>query len=129
VENIHGVKAQIMESIYNILDNAYEAILDKRNYRLTDEEKLTFTPLIKLKVSENERNWRLEISDNGIGVKEQDAKKIFAPFFTTKSSYKSGTGIGMYVVKTIVEENHHGKIWFESTYMQGTKFVIELPKK
>jgi signal transduction histidine kinase len=85
--------------------------------------------LIKLKVSENERNWRLEISDNGIGVKEQDAKKIFAPFITTKSSYKSGTGIGMYVVKTIVEENHHGKIWFESTYMQGTKFVIELPKK
>jgi signal transduction histidine kinase len=125
---LYGVKAQIMESIYNILDNAYEAILDKRN-KLSDEEKKSYIPLIKLSIAQSNTTECIEISDNGVGIKEEDTHKIFAPFFTTKSSYKSGTGIGMYVVKRIVEENHRGRIWFETSYMQGTKFVIELPKK
>jgi len=125
---IYGVKAQILESIYNILDNSYEASLDKKHH-LSKEEKENFTPLIKLKLTEGSNNYRIEISDNGSGIKDEAKSKIFAPFFTTKSSYKSGTGIGMYVVRRIVEENHKGRIWFESAHMQGTKFVIELPKK
>jgi len=85
--------------------------------------------LIKLKLEETSTKYRIEISDNGSGIKDEAKSKIFAPFFTTKSSYKSGTGIGMYVVRRIVEENHKGRIWFESAHMQGTKFIIELPKK
>ncbi|MFA5337127.1 MAG: ATP-binding protein [Candidatus Omnitrophota bacterium] len=127
-DRVYGVKAQIMESMYNILDNGYEATLDKKHH-LSKEEKEKFTPLIKLKLSEGSNNYRIEISDNGSGIKEEAKQKIFAPFFTTKSSYKSGTGIGMYVVRRIVEENHKGHIWFESAHMQGTKFIIELPKK
>jgi len=125
---VYGVKAQIMESMYNILDNGYEASLD-RKHQLSGEEKIKFTPSIKLKLEETSNKYRIEISDNGSGVKDEDRQKIFAPFFTTKSSYKSGTGIGMYVVRRIVEENHKGRIWFESVHMQGTKFTIELPKK
>jgi len=125
---IYGVKAQILESIYNVLDNSYEASIDKKHH-LPKEEKEKFTPLIKLKLTEESYNYHIEISDNGIGMKPETRQKIFAPFFTTKSSYKSGTGIGMYVVKRIVEENHKGRIWFESAHMQGTKFTIELPKK
>lgn len=125
---LYGVKAQMMESIYNILDNGYEAILDRKN-KLSSEEKLKFKPLIKLKLTQGDNSSFVEISDNGIGIKDEARQKIFAPFFTTKSSYKSGTGIGMYVVRRIVEENHKGKIHFESAYMQGTKFVVELPKK
>jgi len=125
---VYGVKAQIMESMYNILDNSYEAALDKKHH-LSKEEKEKFTPLIKLQLTEGSHNYRIEISDNGSGIKDEAKQKIFAPFFTTKSSYKSGTGIGMYVVRRIVEENHKGRIWFESAYMQGTKFTIELPKK
>ncbi|MBU1112360.1 MAG: HAMP domain-containing histidine kinase, partial [Candidatus Omnitrophica bacterium] len=60
---------------------------------------------------------------------DEDKKKIFAPFFTTKSSYKSGTGIGIYVVKRIIEESHQGQISFSSEYLQGTTFYIKLPKK
>jgi signal transduction histidine kinase len=127
-DRVYGVKAQIMESMYNVLDNGYEAALDKKHH-LSKEEKEKFTPLIKLKLSEGSNNYRIEISDNGSGIKEESKQKIFAPFFTTKSSYKSGTGIGMYVVRRIVEENHKGRIWFESAHMQGTKFIIELPKK
>jgi signal transduction histidine kinase len=125
---IYGVKAQIMECIFNLLDNHYEAGIEKRN-KLSDDERAGFSPFIKLKLTQYDGTSRIEISDNGIGIRDEDKFKIFAPFFTTKSSYKSGSGIGMYVVKRIIEENHKGKIFFESTYMQGTKFVIELPRK
>jgi signal transduction histidine kinase len=128
-DTIYGVKAQLMECIFNIVDNGYEAIEEKRNYCLSEEEKKKFKSLIKVKLTHKENTYLLEISDNGIGVKEEDKQKIFAPFFTTKSSYTSGSGIGMYVVKRMVEENHKGKIWFESEYMKGTTFFIELPYK
>ena len=48
-------------------------------------------------------------------------------FYTSKPSSKSGSGIGAYVVKRMIEENHKGKIWFESEYLKGTTFYIELP--
>jgi signal transduction histidine kinase len=127
--SIYGIKSQIMESIYNILDNCYEAVCEKRDYHLTAEEKEVFKPQLTLKATQKNSSLLIEISDNGIGIKEEDKHKIFAPFFTTKSSYKSGAGIGMYVVKRMIEENHKGKIWFESTYMQGSHFYIELPYK
>ena len=126
---VYGVKSQLKEVIYNILDNDFEATEEKRKYHLTDKERFEFKPSIKLKLSDMHNFQLIEISDNGIGIKEESQDKIFAPFFTTKSSYKSGSGIGMYVVRRIIEENHGGKIWFESTYMEGTKFFIRLPKK
>lgn len=127
-DTLYGVKAQLMECMFNILDNTYEATMEKRN-KLPDEEKLQFNPLIEFKLTQAPGISRIQITDNGVGIKDEDKLKIFAPFFTTKSSYKSGSGIGMYVVRRIVEENHKGKITFESAYMQGTKFVIELPRK
>jgi len=125
---IYGVKAQITEAIYNILDNAFEAIQEKRQ-ALDEEDRKKFTPFIKVVLTHESGFHRIEISDNGIGIKKEDRQKIFAPFFTTKSSYKSGTGIGMYVVKRMVEENHKGRVSFSTEYMQGTRFLIDLPEK
>jgi signal transduction histidine kinase len=125
---VYGVKSQFLECIYNILDNCYEAIKEKMDFYLTDHDRKNFKPHIKLKLTHNERFCHIEISDNGTGIKEENRQKIFAPFFTTKPSNKSGSGVGMYVVKRIIEENHKGKIKFESKYMEGTKFFIKLPK-
>jgi signal transduction histidine kinase len=128
-DNIFGVKAQIQECIYNSLDNAFEAIREKLDFHLTEEEKRTFRPDIKLKLTQRENDTLIEITDNGIGIKDDNRKKIFAPFFTTKPSSKSGSGIGVYVVKKMIEENHKGKIWFNSEFLKGTTFTIELPQK
>ena len=84
-------------------------------------------PMIETSIIKKTNKTIIKIADNGIGIKEDDTGKIFIPFFTTKSSSKSGTGIGMYIVKRIVEENHKGKIWFESKHMLGTDIIIELP--
>lgn len=128
-DKIYGVKPQIIESMFNLLDNAFEAIKEKIEFILKGEEKKSFLPQIKLKLAQRSRSSIIEISDNGIGIKAENKRKIFAPFFTTKSSYISGSGIGMYVVKRMIEENHKGKIWFESEFSAGTKIFIDLPKK
>ncbi|MBN1823998.1 MAG: ATP-binding protein [Endomicrobiales bacterium] len=125
---IYGVKAQVMETVYNILDNAYEAIQEKID-GMNDDDLKKFSPAVKLTVSQDSLTSQIRIEDNGMGIKPENKHKIFAPFFTTKSSTKSGTGIGMYVVKRMIEENHRGKIWFESSFGEGTAFTIQLPKK
>lgn len=129
IEVVYGIKAQILEVMLNIIDNAYEALKDKMNYHLREEEKSKFTPRIIVKFSQNKKSYLITIADNGVGIKNEDKQKIFAPFFTTKSSFKADSGIGMYVVKRMIEENHKGKVKFESDYMKGTTFFIELPKE
>jgi signal transduction histidine kinase len=68
---------------------------------------------------------RLEISDTGIGIPPQRLGRIFDPFFTTKAPGE-GTGLGLYVVHTVVK-NAGGSIEVHSTPERGTTFVIDLP--
>ena len=65
----------------------------------------------------------VSVRDNGEGIPSSMQSKIFAPNFTTKSS---GTGLGLAMCKSIVEQAH-GKIWFETELGEGTTFHIELP--
>jgi signal transduction histidine kinase len=67
----------------------------------------------------------IQIADTGCGIPEEHLKKIFAPFFTTKSR---GTGLGLAVVKKVVER-HHGTIEVVSKVGEGTTFHIRLPMK
>jgi two-component system, sporulation sensor kinase E len=67
----------------------------------------------------------LGVSDTGHGMPEEIRSKIFEPFFTTKD-FGKGTGLGLTVVKDIVEE-HGGTITVESIVNKGTTFWIRLP--
>ena len=117
-----------MEVIYNLIDNAYEAIDEKVNV-LKRKSTLIFSPKIEISLIKKEYINVIKVFDNGIGIKEENIQKIFVPFFTTKTAAKSGTGIGMYIVKRIVTENLKGKIELKSEYMKGTEIIIELPNE
>jgi PAS domain S-box-containing protein len=65
-----------------------------------------------------------EITDNGKGISPEDIKKLFTPFFTTKSR---GTGLGLAIVKKIVDD-HNGRFEIESEEGKGTTCRIILPK-
>jgi len=83
----------------------------------------------KIKISTHIKGNFLEINvlDNGMGVKEEDQGKLFTPFFTTKASSRKGTGLGLYVIRKIVEDNHQGEILISSDYKIGTLFIVKLP--
>ncbi|MFW5711069.1 MAG: sensor histidine kinase [Spirochaetota bacterium] len=69
---------------------------------------------------------RIEIEDNGIGIKEEIKPRIFEPFFTTKP-VGEGTGLGLSISYFIITENHGGSLEVQSTEGEGTTFIIRLP--
>ena len=102
-------KDQITQAVLNILLNSIEAV-DKNGEIMIDVKRVN-------------DGIQLSISDNGKGISKENVDKIFEPFFTTK---KSGTGIGLALVKKIIDM-HNGKIAIESKEGEGTRFIISLP--
>ncbi len=71
---------------------------------------------------------KIEIEDNGIGIKEEHLKTVFNKFFRVSTQVKAkGLGLGLYIVKRIIE-NHHGTVRIESLCGIGTTVIISLPK-
>ena len=110
---IYTDKTQINRVFTNLLKNAIEA---------SDEQEFTE---IFIDVHRIENKVQVSIKDNGNGISEEQADKIFTPNFTTKSS---GTGLGLAICKAIVE-NAEGQIWFTSEKNKGTTFFVSLPVK
>jgi two-component system nitrogen regulation sensor histidine kinase NtrY len=105
-------KDMLSQVINNLLLNAKQATESVTN------------PTIELAVKHSTTHLEIQCKDNGIGILESEQERIFTPYFTTKSS---GSGIGLSVVRQIVEK-HNGKIWFESTPKVGTIFYIEFKR-
>ncbi|MDD5099171.1 MAG: ATP-binding protein [Candidatus Colwellbacteria bacterium] len=121
---IKGNLVQLQEVFFNLMDNAYDSMMERKaafqeeGYRgkiIIKAEELTTGCL------------RVTIADNGMGVKKEDQKKLFTPFFTTKISSHKGTGLGLYVIRRIIVDMHEGDVGFESEYKRGTRFLIDLP--
>lgn len=121
---INGNLTQLQEVFFNLIDNAYDAMMERRDIL----KEAGYRGRIRI-FAESSGNGCLKINveDNGIGAKAEDLKKMFTPFFTTKVSTHKGTGLGLYVIKKIITSNHNGRISLESVYKQGTKFILELP--
>lgn len=110
---VHGDRGMLEQVITNLLINSSHA--------MENGGKLCITS----KYPQNIDVVSVEIADTGHGIPEENREKIFEPFFTTKEPGK-GTGLGMYVVKQIIEE-HGGTICLTSSSGQGTVFLITLP--
>lgn len=106
------VEDQITQVIINLIINAVEAI--------TKENGSLFISTTR----ENDMV-NITIRDNGVGIDEEDIKKIFDPFFSTKPEVE-GTGLGLSVSYGIVK-SHKGDILVASTPGKGTSFTILLP--
>ncbi|OHD14604.1 MAG: hypothetical protein A2086_15640 [Spirochaetes bacterium GWD1_27_9] len=101
---------KIQRVFFNLVSNSADAILSGGT--------------INIKVKEEDKWIKWTIQDNGIGMETEVLQKIFEPFFTNK---KRGTGLGMAIVKSIIE-SHNGMIKVFSKKDTGTRFEIYLPK-
>jgi len=114
----HFDNTQLMQVLTNLEKNAIEAMPEGGE--------------LKMSVSGNSDTIKINITDAGIGIKEEDMDKVFTPFFTTKAIGK-GTGMGLPLVYGIIKM-HKGQIKVESNSdinkgPTGTQFKIELPRK
>ncbi len=109
--SIHADRDQLVQVLINLVTNSLHAMPDGGRLRLS--------------LNRENSHVRLGVSDTGHGIPEEMRSKIFEPFFTTKD-FGKGTGLGLTVVKGIVEE-HGGTITAESVVDKGTTFWIRLP--
>jgi two-component system nitrogen regulation sensor histidine kinase NtrY len=104
-------RQQIKQAMINLFDNAISAMKDKGNIIVT----LIHDPILKMVI--------LEVVDDGSGISDEEKTRLFEPYFSTK---KSGMGLGLTIVSTIVAD-HNGRIRVQDNHPHGAKFVIELP--
>ncbi len=68
----------------------------------------------------------VDVEDNGIGMTEEELNQMFIPFFTTKATTEKGTGLGMSIIKQMIDA-HKGTINIFSKYGEGSKITLTLP--
>ena len=91
---------------------------------------IKFTPSggeIRISVTEVIDEVVFEVKDNGPGISYVHLKKIFHKNYQVQDN-PSGTGLGLYIAKTIVDA-HHGKIWADSVPGKGTAFYFSIPRQ
>ena len=106
---------KIKEVLDNLINNAIK-------YGPKDTEVILESFFTDTKVT-------IEVSDNGVGLSDNDLKNVFkkgTTLSTKPTGNESSSGLGLWIVKKLVEA-HHGKVWVKSKIGKGSTFVVELP--
>ena len=104
-----GVRDQFVQVVFNLVLNAIDA---------TDKGGR-----IEVSATYAGGTLRLTVDDDGAGIAPEHLARLFRPYFTTK---RHGTGLGLFVIRRIVEA-HGGTVTVESTVGRGTTFAVALP--
>lgn len=109
-------KNQLKQVLINVLLNGFDSMIEKIKLNENKNEKLN----MKIKTWKSEENIYIQITDEGMGMTDEQIKKSTEPFYTTKSG---GTGLGLALSKQFVEENN-GEMIIESEPQTYTKITL-----
>lgn len=110
---IDGDKDQLKQVLLNVITNACEALEDSE------------VKNVNINIQNDDHFITIDVVDSGCGIPEENIKKLFTPFFTTKKMGK-GTGLGLAITYGIIKM-HKGDIKVKSTLGHGSVFTIKLP--
>jgi nitrogen-specific signal transduction histidine kinase/heme exporter protein D len=109
---VHADRHRLMQVLSNLIGNA-----------------MKFVPsggIISCRAESAMRDVLFTVADNGPGIRREDIGRIFSPYWQSERAERMGAGLGLPIVKGIVE-SHGGKIWVESEEGRGTRFYFTLP--
>ncbi|MDZ4672488.1 MAG: CHASE2 domain-containing protein [Phototrophicales bacterium] len=112
---VQGDYRQLFQAITNLVGNAVKYTPDNG--------------IITVKLLQRDDMVRFEVQDNGYGISEEGQKNLFQEFYrvrSAKTAHIQGTGLGLSLVKAVIEA-HGGTIWMTSTEGVGSTFFVELP--
>ncbi|HKJ47579.1 MAG TPA: ATP-binding protein, partial [Christiangramia sp.] len=118
LENIDIIAQDIGRVILNLLNNAFYAVLQKKN----KIDETGYEPTVKISTRKKANHVQIKIEDNGDGIPDNILDKIFQPFFTTKPTGQ-GTGLGLSLSYDIVKA-HGGDLEVTTQNGKGTTFTI-----
>ena len=124
VETQFNVETKIFNSDSNLMRVILQNLISN-SLKYTEE-----SGSIKISVGENDQSFFLTIEDNGYGIPKEDQSKVFDQLYraeNVKTKDVEGSGLGLFMVKTIIEEAG-GNISFTSEENKGTKFFVNFPK-
>lgn len=104
---------RLMQALINLLDNAAK-------YSPSDTE-------ISLTLKSDDSNFIIQIRDQGQGIARKDLPKVFERYYRKENSSQGGFGLGLFIVKNIIEY-HHGTVRLHSHVNQGTTVEVKLPR-
>ncbi|MBI9097487.1 MAG: Cache 3/Cache 2 fusion domain-containing protein [Spirochaetaceae bacterium] len=114
LESISGYLTQVFNNLFQ--NSIYHGFHDRQEGKIIIEATI------------NNENVLIKYSDNGVGIPEENAEKIFKPYFTTAQK-RGGTGLGMHIIQTIIHNYLHGSIGYDKNHKPGVLFHITLPVK
>jgi signal transduction histidine kinase len=120
-----SLELDIPDNLSKILVNQ-EDICKVFNNLLDNSLKFTQKGRVLIRAEQKENGALISFSDTGLGIDEEDLESIFEPKAKAPDEESVGTGLGLTIVKDIVEA-HKGKIWVESKIGKGTTFYFTLP--
>ena len=120
VGDISVMPQEIGRVILNLVNNAFDAVDEKRK-----REANGYEPRVEISTKRQADKISIRVQDNGTGIPEHLADKIFQPFFTTKPTGQ-GTGLGLSLSYDIVKV-HGGELKVDSNGDSGATFIVQLP--
>jgi len=126
IPQIYGQRSYLEEAFLNLVNNAIKYTPSSGHEIGGLKREQAF---VKLSLENKDGGVLAWVSDNGIGIPTEELPKMFKKFSRAKNatdSYVDGTGLGLYIVKEIIE-SHGGRIWIESILNEGTTFFVWLP--
>jgi len=111
---VYGYRNEFAQALLNILNNARDVLTERK----------IVNPGVTISIGTEDERAVVIISDNAGGIPEEIMAKIFDPYFTTKGP-QSGTGVGLFMSKSIIEKNMGGRLTARNTG-EGAEFRIEV---
>lgn len=128
VPAMFGQKKYLEEAFSNLITNAIKYTPSAKQ-TIDIRDRRDGKALITISSHRAGNDIVFSIKDNGIGIPEEEISKLFQKFSraeNAKNMYTDGTGLGLFIVKEIIE-GHGGKVWVESVLNEGSQFFIQLP--